>query len=61
MDTSKPLEAICIRAFCDNNREELKTAIRHLVDEAYAKEITPSFIDFYLTVNNELEVSLYGY
>ena len=61
MDTRELLEAICIRAYCDNDREDLKTAIRHLVDEAYTREITPSFIDFNLTVNNELAVTLYGY
>ena len=61
MDTNELLDAICIRAYCDNDREDLKTAIRHLVDEAYTREITPSFIDFNLTVNNGLAVTLYGY
>jgi len=36
-------------------------AIRLLVDEAYTREITPSFIDFHLTADNELAVTLYGY
>ena len=61
MDTRELLEAICIKAYCNNDREDLKTAIRLLVDEAYTREITPSFIDFHLTVNNELAVTLYGY
>ena len=58
---TKELEAICIRAHCNNDREDLKTAISLLVDEAYTRKITLSFIDFHLTVNNELAVTLYGY
>jgi len=61
MATRELLEAICIGAHCNNDREDLKTAISLLVDEAYTREITPSFIDFHLTVNNELAVTLYGY
>jgi len=60
-DTGELLEAICIRSHWNNDREDLKTAIRLLVDEAYTREITPSFIDFHLTVDNELAVTLYGY
>lgn len=60
-DIEKLSGAICIRAYCGNDREDLKTAIGFLVDEAYVREITPSFIDFHLTVNNELTVTLYGY
>ena len=55
------LDAVCIRAYCENDKEELKMAIRLLVDEAYTREITPSFIDFHLTADNELAVTLYGY
>jgi len=36
-------------------------AIEILVDEAYAREITPSFIDLHLTADNEFAVTLYGY
>jgi len=61
MDTSELLEAFCIMAYCNNNSADLKTAIRHLVDEAYTREITPSFIDFNLTGNNGFAVTLYGY
>lgn len=48
-------------AHCENDKEDLKRAIGLLVDEAYTREIIPSFIDFDLTVNNELAVTLYGY
>ena len=61
MDTRELLEAICIRADCENDEEDLKTAVGLLVDEAYIRDLTPSFIDFHLTVNNELAVTLYGY
>jgi hypothetical protein len=52
---------MCIRAYCDNDKEDLKRAIGILVDEAYTREITPTFIDFQFTVNNEFALTLYGY
>ena len=61
MDTKELLDTVCIRAYCDNDKEDLKTAIEILVDEAYAREITPSFIDLHLTADNEFAVTLYGY
>lgn len=61
MDTRELLETICIRAYCENDKEDLKAAIRSLVDEAYTREITPSFVDFQHTANNELAVTLYGF
>jgi len=61
MDTKELLEAVCLQAHCENDKEGLKTAIRILIDEAYTREITPSFIDFHLTIDNELAVTLYGY
>jgi len=61
LDIEELTDAICIRAYCGNDREDLKTAIGSLVDEAYAREIIPSFIDFNPAANNELAVTLYGY
>jgi len=61
MDTRELLEAVCIRADCENDKEDLKMAVGLLVDEAYIRDLTPSFIDFHITVNNRLAVTLYGY
>ena len=61
MDIGQLNDAICLKAYCNDDNQDLKTAIILLVDEAYMKGITPSYIDFNFTDNNELTVTLYGY
>ena len=55
------IDSLCLRAYCKNDKENLGVAIRHLVDEAYEREIIPSFIDFHNVAGNELMLTLYGY
>ena len=54
-------KALCFTAYCTDDREDLKTAVACLIDEACAREIVPSFIDLYLTTRNEWELTLWGY
>ena len=54
-------DAVCLRVYCGDDRQDLKTAIAFLIDEAHTKEIVPSFIDFSPAANSELAVTLYGY
>ena len=54
-------DAVCLRAYCNDNRQDLKTIIAFLIDEADMKEIVPSFIDFSPAANSELVITLYGY
>ena len=54
-------EAVCLAAYCTDDREDLKAAIKCLIDEAYTREIVPSFIDFHLRARDELSLTLYGY
>jgi hypothetical protein len=61
MDTRELVDTVCIRAYCDNDKRDLKRAIEILVEEAYTREITPAFIDFQFTIDNEFAVTLYGY
>ena len=61
MEVEELQEAVCLAAYCTDDREGLKTAINCLIDEAYTREIVPSLIDFYLTTSNEWALTLYGY
>lgn len=54
-------KAVCLAAYCTDDREDLKTAIKSLIDEAYTREIVPSLIYLYLKPRNEWEVRLWGY
>ena len=61
MDMGQLKDAVCLRAYCNDDRQDLKTVIAFLIDEAHTKEIVPSFIDFSPAANSELAVTLYGY
>jgi hypothetical protein len=54
-------EPICLVAYSHDDREDLKTSVRFLINEAYVRQIVPSYIDFNLTAKNEFSVTLYGY
>jgi hypothetical protein len=54
-------DPVYLTAYSPDDRENLKTSVRVLLDEAYTRQIVPSYIDFNLTANNELAVTLYGY
>ena len=61
LDISQLQDAVCLEAYCTDDKEDLKKAIKSLIDEAYTREIVPSFIDFHLIANNELSLTLYAY
>ena len=61
MDIETLQSALCLAAYCTDDKEDLKASILLLIDEAYRREIVPSFIDFYLTGNDEWAVTLYAY
>jgi hypothetical protein len=54
-------EPVCLVAYSPDDREDLETSVRFLIDEAYIRQIVPSYIDFNLTAKNEFSVTLYGY
>lgn len=58
-------ESVCLAAYCADDREDLKTAIKSLIDAAYTREIVPSLINLNFSTGNgwgnEWEVTLWGY
>ena len=54
-------DAIRLEVLSRDDREELSRAIIKLLREAYEKKIVPSFIDFNLTTENEMALTLYAY
>jgi len=61
LDVELLKEPVCLLAYSPDDRENLKTSVRFLLDEAYIRQIVPSYIDFNLTAKNEFAVTLYGY
>lgn len=61
MDTTSFQNAICLQAHSNNTGDELSMAIGRLLHEAFEKRIVPSFIDFNLTPDNEMALTLYAY
>ena len=54
-------DAIRLEVLSRDDRDELSRAIGKLLREAYEKKIVPSFIDFNLTTDNEMALTLYAY
>ncbi len=54
-------DTIRIEVMSRDDRVELSKAIIKLLREAYKKKIVPSSIDFNLTIDNEITLTLYAY
>jgi len=61
MDIGQLEEAVCLKAYCSDDWEDLKAALSLLVDEASIREIVPSLIDFHRTADDEISITLYAY
>ena len=61
MDVEQLKDAVCLRADCSDDIQDLKTTVMFLMDEAQTRDITPSLIDFSPAANSEFAVTLYGY